>query len=156
VIELMLQAERNLAMGLVDQAEALYRRALENDPRNAIAVVGLARVALARDDERGAYSLAVDALRIDPQNAAALKMESRLYEVLSGRGDAPQREAVAVRAAAADAERNEQALRAGAREAPPAAPGRPDYAPTPGSRFASVVARDTGRGGLLRRLLRRR
>ena len=151
----MLQAERNLAIGLVDQAERLYRRALDSDPRNAIAVVGLARVALARDDERSAYTLAVDALRIDPQNAAALRLESRLYEIFSARGEAPEREPVAVRAAAAEAERSERDRRAIAREAP-TAPGRPDYAPTPGTRFARVVAEETRTGGLLRRLLKRR
>lgn len=160
MIELMLQAERNLAMGQTDEAERLYRRALEGDPRNAIAVVGLARVALARDDERGAYALAVDALRIDPENAAALRLESRLHEVFAGRGEPVERERLVVRAAAAEAARSEQALRELGRETRGAAPGKPDYAPTPGTRFADTVADSVAEEerppGLLRRLFGRR
>ncbi|MDQ3870499.1 MAG: tetratricopeptide repeat protein, partial [Chloroflexota bacterium] len=101
MIELLLQAERTLSMGLTDQAERLYRRALEQDPRNAIALVGLARVALARDDDRAAYDLAVEALRLDPENGAALRMEARLSEVLAARGVPVQRERFAVEAVAA-------------------------------------------------------
>lgn len=82
MIELVLQAERALTVGLVDQAEALYQTAIRNDPRNSIAVVGLARVALERGDDPGALEQARRALAIDPENAAALRLESRLSEVL--------------------------------------------------------------------------
>ncbi len=88
MIELVLQAERALTVGLVDQAEELYRTAIRNDPRNAIAVVGLARVALERGDDSGALEQARRALAIDPENAAALRLESRLTEVLRS-GPAP-------------------------------------------------------------------
>lgn len=82
VIEALLQAERLLVHGMVDQAERIYASALEQDPLNAIAVVGLARVALERADDPLAYQHARRALEIDPQNAAALRLEARLSEVL--------------------------------------------------------------------------
>jgi tetratricopeptide (TPR) repeat protein len=89
MIEALLQAERLLVVGLVDQAERIYTSALEQDPLNAIAVVGLARVALERGDDRMAYQQARRALEIDPENAAAIRLELRLAEVLSRR-DADQ------------------------------------------------------------------
>jgi tetratricopeptide (TPR) repeat protein len=85
VIEALLQAERLLVVGLVDQAERIYKGALEQDPLNAIAVVGLARVALERNDDELAYQHAKHALEIDPENAAAMRLEARLGEVLSAR-----------------------------------------------------------------------
>jgi tetratricopeptide (TPR) repeat protein len=92
MIEALLQAERLLVHGMVDQAERIYAGALEQDPLNAIAVVGLARVALERGDDQLALSHARRALEIDPQNAAALRLEARLAEVLEARsgGAAPQ------------------------------------------------------------------
>jgi tetratricopeptide (TPR) repeat protein len=86
VIEVLLQAERLLTMGQLDQAEQLYRKASEADPQNAIAVVGLARVALERGDDRRALELGTRALEVDPQNAAAQRMVRRLGEVLETRG----------------------------------------------------------------------
>jgi tetratricopeptide (TPR) repeat protein len=87
VIELILEAERSLSVGRLDQAEQLYRQASELDPRNSIAVVGLARVALERDDEASALHLARRALTIDPENAAARRLADRLEEVIRHRGD---------------------------------------------------------------------
>jgi tetratricopeptide (TPR) repeat protein len=87
VIELLLQAERTLAMGRLDEAERLYRQALASDPRNAIAVMGLARLAVERGEDGEAFRLATRALQLDPENAAAVRMAVRLYEVLTGRGE---------------------------------------------------------------------
>ncbi len=87
MIELLLQAERALAVGLVDQAERLYRQAADVDPKNSIAVVGLARVALERGDEREAWRQARRALEIDPENVAARRLAGRLEEVYAFRGE---------------------------------------------------------------------
>jgi thioredoxin-like negative regulator of GroEL len=87
VIELLLEAERALSFGRVDRAEQLYRQVASNDPGNSIAVVGLARVALERTDDAGAYVLAQRALAIDPENEAAQRLAARLEEVLRTRGD---------------------------------------------------------------------
>jgi tetratricopeptide (TPR) repeat protein len=87
VIELLLEAERALEMGRVDAAERLYRQVEGADPRNVIAVVGLARVTLERGDEQGALATARRALAIDPENSAARRMVTRLEEVLRYRGE---------------------------------------------------------------------
>ena len=87
MIELLLQAERALAVGMVDQAERLYRQAAEADPRNSIAVVGLARVALEHGDEPEAWRRARRALAIDPENVAAQRLAGRLEEVYAYRGE---------------------------------------------------------------------
>jgi hypothetical protein len=89
VIELLLAAERMLAVGLLDQAERLFRQVAEADPRNAIAVVGLARVALGRGDEPGAMAEARRAMGIDPENVAARRMLDRLEEVIAARTGGP-------------------------------------------------------------------
>jgi hypothetical protein len=89
VIELLLQAERAMSVGLIDRAETLYSQVAEADPQNSIAVVGLARVALERGDETGALALARRALTIDPENAAASRMVERLEEVLRYRVEDP-------------------------------------------------------------------
>ncbi len=87
MIELLLEAERALSFGRVDRAEELYRQVAASDPRNSIAVVGLARVALERTDDLGAYLLARRALVIDPENDAARRLAVRLEEVLATRGE---------------------------------------------------------------------
>jgi len=93
VIEVLLQAERALSVGLVDQAERLYRQAAAADPRNSIAVVGLARVALERADDARALQLAWRAQAIDPENVAAARLAARMEEVLTARGETlPDRE----------------------------------------------------------------
>jgi thioredoxin-like negative regulator of GroEL len=87
MIELLLEAERALSFGRVDRAEQLYRQVADADPHNSIAVVGLARVALERGDDLGAYLEARRALVIDPENDAARRLVTRLEEVLATRGE---------------------------------------------------------------------
>src|SRR5205807_6023850 len=92
MMELLLQAERQLSVGQLDAAERLYWQAIENDPKNSIAVVGLARVSLDRGDDRTAYQFARKALEIDAENAAALRLVARLGEVMTFRGEEPPTE----------------------------------------------------------------
>lgn len=87
MIELLLEAERALSYGLTDRAEQLYRQVATGDPKNSIAIVGLARVALERADDLGAYLLARRALAVDPENEAARRLAVRLEEVLATRGE---------------------------------------------------------------------
>jgi tetratricopeptide (TPR) repeat protein len=93
VIEQLLRAENALALGLLDQAQQIYERTLAHDPANAIALVGLSRVALERGDERASLGFARRALSLDPENAQAGRMIDRLEEVIHERGDAIPQEA---------------------------------------------------------------
>jgi tetratricopeptide (TPR) repeat protein len=87
VIELLLQAERALDAGLLDRADRIYWQAIERDPQNAIAVVGLARVAIERGDERTGYRFALKALEIDPEDLTARRLARRMAEVIEYRGE---------------------------------------------------------------------
>jgi hypothetical protein len=85
MIERLIEAERALSVGLLDQAEHLYQQAWEADPHNSIAVAGLARVALERGDEATAHALALRALEIDEDNPAARRIVDRLVDVQAAR-----------------------------------------------------------------------
>ncbi|MGA3057579.1 MAG: hypothetical protein ABSE70_06035 [Candidatus Limnocylindrales bacterium] len=82
MFELLLRADRALADGLLDQAEATYWELIEIDPTNAIAVAGLALVSLERGDERLARTFADRAMALDPENVVA----GRVVETLEHRG----------------------------------------------------------------------
>lgn len=94
MIERLLAADAALERGEADAAERVYAQVAEADPRNAIAVVGLARVALARGDAASARTLAERALAIDADEAAA----ERLLESLSGMAQEPEQAPVGVSA----------------------------------------------------------
>ena len=68
MIEQILQADRYLQVDQVDRARDIYQRVVDVDPGNAIAVVGLARCALADGHDRLAHELAARALQIDPKS----------------------------------------------------------------------------------------
>lgn len=93
--ETLLQAERLLAVGLLDQAEALYLVSLEQQPGDALALMGLARVSIERGDDSAAHALAVQAVAANPENAAAEAMETRLAELLRAQGELVARAAPA-------------------------------------------------------------
>lgn len=89
MIEVLLQAEHALSLGLLDRAESLYGQVATADPKNAIAVVGLARVALERGNQLEALDFARQALAIDRENVAAQRLAQRLEEVIAFSGDKP-------------------------------------------------------------------
>lgn len=74
MIELLLQADKAVKAGYLDEAERLYWQAVEKDPRNSMAVAGLAQVALARGDQGTAHVFAAKALEVDPENLAAKRI----------------------------------------------------------------------------------
>jgi hypothetical protein len=137
----MLEAERALAVGLLDQADRLYGQVVAADPRNAIAIVGQARVALERGDQAGAYTLARRALSIDAENPMARHLAMRMSELLRARGESLPTDAPAEARRAAGA----------AAAAPSAAAGEAPAAHPP-----DAATREDRRGpGLMDRLLRR-
>jgi len=138
MIELMLEAERAMGIGLLDNAERLYAQVVAIDPKNSIAVTGLARVALERGDQRGAYTFARRALALDPDNPMASHLSQRMAEQFRNRGESVPD----------DLPIDEPAAPPAARPMPPAAPATPA-----GDRLASEPA---GRPGLVDRFLRRR
>ena len=91
MIEQILLADRHLQVDQIDRARDIYQRVVDADPGNAIAVVGLARCALADGDDRRAHELAAEALEIDPENDMARRMEARLSEVMADRGEPVER-----------------------------------------------------------------
>jgi hypothetical protein len=124
MIERLLEAERALTVGMLDHAERIYQMAVDADPRNSIAVVGLARVAIERGDDVRAYAMGMRALDIDGDNQAARRLVDRLLEVRAARGEGPP-----VAAAPADVS-----------AAPRATNGRKASEPATQSAEASAVA----------------
>ena len=78
MIERLLAADAALERGDIEAAEKLFGTVAEADPRNAIAAVGMGRVAAGRDDAEGARTWFLRALEIDPQVAAARRLLAAL------------------------------------------------------------------------------
>ena len=74
MIERLLAADAAIERGEPDVAERLYQQVADADSRNAIALVGLARVAEMRGDVPGARRFVERALAIDADEAAARRM----------------------------------------------------------------------------------
>lgn len=91
--ERLLQADRLLIVGLIDQAASIYREVLTADPSNSQALIGLANCQVEQGDMRGGYALALRALDVDRTNNVALRMEARLSEILATRGEPVRRPA---------------------------------------------------------------
>jgi uncharacterized membrane protein len=98
MIELLLQAERAVGAGALDQAERLYWQAIDADAQNAIAIVGLAKVARLRGDDRTAIAFGRRALKVDAENAVAQRL---VAELESGHPPAPAATSAAAAAPAA-------------------------------------------------------
>ena len=160
MIEQLLRAENALSLGLLDQAEQIYAQTLAHDPVNAIALVGLSRVALERGDERTSLVLARRARGIDPENAQAGRMVARLEEVIRERGDdlPPDDAASSSPQPAETAPPSLQPVASSESGSPPAPavapvpsiPPQPDVPPQSSSAAAPDVA--PKRRGILRRL----
>jgi tetratricopeptide (TPR) repeat protein len=88
MIERLLAADDALARGDLDLAERLFRQTAEADPRNAIAAVGMGRVAAARDDADAARTWFQRALDIDREEAAARRLLAALDREMAASGDA--------------------------------------------------------------------
>ena len=78
MIERLLAADAALDRGELDIADRLFTQVVEADSRNAIAVVGLGRVAARRGDLDDARALMARALEIDPDEAAAQKFLAQM------------------------------------------------------------------------------
>jgi uncharacterized protein HemY len=90
MIERLLAAEGALARDELDHAEHLYRQVAAADPRNAIAVVGLARVAAQRGESDAARAHLEHALEIDPNEAAARRLLVQLDTPAVDEAPAPE------------------------------------------------------------------
>jgi Flp pilus assembly protein TadD len=137
MIELMLEAERAMGIGLIDNAERMYRQVVAIDPRNSIAVTGLARVALERGDQRAAYTFARQALALDPENPIASHLAMRMAEQMRNRGEAvPEDPATSASGAPGPS----------STAAPPATPATSGTTPPDGGARSGLVGRLFRRG----------
>lgn len=78
MIERLLAGERALAADQLEVAQRLFAQVAGADPRNAIALTGLAKVAVRRGDIATARLHVTHALAIDPEDAAAKALADEL------------------------------------------------------------------------------
>ena len=149
MIERLLQAEAALDRGLLDVAGRLYHQVVQADPRNAIALVGLARIALREDRPDEARELAEQALAIDPEEAAAQRLLREVYGEMAVAEPLPEAERP-TEAAAAFAAAQRRLLETQAAPAPTDAA----LSPVPPAARAGTPRRRPRRGPLLERLRR--
>jgi hypothetical protein len=136
MIELLLQAERALGTGAFDVAERLYWQAIDADSQNAIAIVGLAKVARLKGDDRTAIAFGRRALKVDSENAVARKLVAELE------AEHPEgRSAVATEPPPTPATEPPPAAAAATTEPPPAAAAEPPPA-NPAAAEASTPPSD--------------
>ena len=83
MIERLLAADEALARDDLETAAKLFGQVAEADPRNAIAAVGLGRVAAGRDDAQEARVWFLRALEIDPDEVAAKRLLAALERELT-------------------------------------------------------------------------
>ncbi len=147
MIEMLLGADRLLRAGSVDQAERIYAQVAAADPRNAMAIVGLAMVAQARGDADAALACVRRALEIDPDDAAAQRLMAEFLDPVPNARLGSAADAAAADGAAA------AAPVAAAPVADPAVPEAAAQSPHPALPRGPQVAR--AERGWLRRLLAR-
>ena len=131
MIEQILQADRYLQVDQVEKAREVYQKVVDMDPGNSIAVVGLARCALADGEDQHAYELASRALTIDPENDMARRMEARLSEIFATRGEPVERPQAAARPSAHEMRQVVTDTEPGPRPAAPSQPPTPTKAKEP-------------------------
>ena len=102
MIERLLAADAALDRDDLEIAHRLFAQVADADPRNAIAVVGLARVAVRRLAPEEARALASRALDIDPDEAAAQRLLEEL-DAPTATPEPPPKPAPVVRPATAAA-----------------------------------------------------
>lgn len=136
MIERLLAADAALDRDDLERAHGLFTQVVTADPRNAIAVVGLARVAIRRGAADEARELLARALEIDPEEAAARRLLAEMDARAAVSAAVPALAPVALLAPVASL------APAAAPEAPPA-----PHEPAP---------RRSGWRGWLARILRRR
>ena len=100
MIERLLAADAALDRDDLEVAQRLFGQVADADPRNAIAVVGLARVAARSNAPGVARSLALRALDIDPEEAAARRLLDELDAGANANAEAPSTTSIPVAATA--------------------------------------------------------